>query len=139
VRANQINLQGVHWVHKCMWCRWAFQYHKETINLIHERHYPPTSKFVIREILWKIPQKKCANKQDKRSENSIRKTLQFIRTWIKRVSFTSYSPASLRFEFIFDLSNYKIQSIRRRLNPIKRICNQYIFDRYSLVRLLFHN
>lgn len=73
---------------------------KPAINLLHEHQYWPNSKLGIREILWKISQKEFANKQGKKNENSIRKTLQFT-----RVSFTSYSPASLYFNLYssFDL------------------------------------
>ena len=80
---------------------------KPRISLLPEHQFRSNQKLQIRAILGKFPQKKRVNKQKKRSDNSIKKPLKLIQTWITLNCFTRCSQASLIFAFILELSNFK--------------------------------
>jgi len=80
---------------------------KQTILLLLEYQYRNNSRFRVIEFLWKVPKKKCANKQVKRNDNSITKTLQFTQTCITRNCFTRYCTWSLLFNFMLSLPRFE--------------------------------
>jgi len=80
---------------------------KPTIFLLLEYQYRNNTKFRVIEFLWKVPKKKCANKQVKRSDNSVTKTLQFTQHCITHNCFTRYCTWSLLFDFMFSFNHFK--------------------------------